>query len=168
MKVDLGHFGALGFLDLGLGSGDKVSGQNPPDCATTPVSCTIDYNRRACNQMCGHERQLSQAPDCLGAHCLGAQLCSFASLETADVSLTPPLSLWPAAPVMAGPSSSTWDRLQEQLVRLNDLVLAELSKGEHYNQGLVEAYKQEREILGAQIRQTSGDSTMFQRPVHGW
>ena len=77
------------------------------------------------------------------------------------MSLTPPLSLWPAAPVMAGPSSSTWDRLQEQLARLNDLVLAELSKGEHYNQGLVEAYKQEREILGAQIRQMSGDSTMF-------
>ena len=47
------------------------------------------------------------------------------------------------------------------MARLNDAVFAELSKGRHCDQGQLEAYKQERETLGAQIRQMSGDSTMF-------
>ena len=73
----------------------------------------------------------------------------------ADVSLTNPLSLSPAAPVnMSGSSSST---LQEQLDKLNDIAFTELCKGDKRNKGLVQDVQRQLKFLEAQIsRQTSG------------
>ena len=90
--------------------------------------------------------------------CLSAQVCSF-TLLLADVSLTIPLSLSPAAPVnMAGPSSSTLKELQEQLDKFCRLAAEELSKEKHCNDQKVVLYREQAKIAGAEIdRQTSGE-----------
>ena len=86
-------------------------------------------------------------------------MCTFFTSLLADVSLTTPLSLSPAAPVnMAGPSSSTFKELQEQLNELNKLAFQELRKGAGHDKDLVVRYERRVDSLVAQLdRQTAGE-----------
>ena len=92
-------------------------------------------------------------------------MCCFTSL-LADVSLTTPWSLLPAAPVnTAGPSLSKLEQLQERLDLFHTLAAEEIGKGADCNHARVAMLQKERKLLQRDIDRHSSGEIQHHRSV---